>query len=115
MKSDPMPVQAKTRSVMTAPPMMAPTSKATMVAMGIIAFRNAMIPIATIVAFDVGAIIGGAVITERVFAWTGMGSLFINGLERVDPNPVMAFFLVTGALAIFFNLVADLAYAALDP
>jgi peptide/nickel transport system permease protein len=79
------------------------------------AFRNAMIPIATIVAFDVGAIIGGAVITERVFAWTGMGSLFVNGLDRVDPNPVMAFFLVTGALAIFFNLVADLAYAALDP
>ena len=79
------------------------------------AFRNAMIPIATIVAFDVGAIIGGAVITERVFAWTGMGSLFINGLERVDPNPVMAFFLVTGALAILFNLLADLAYAALDP
>jgi peptide/nickel transport system permease protein len=79
------------------------------------AFRNAMIPIATIVAFDVGALIGGAVITERVFAWTGMGALFQNGLERVDPNPVMAFFLVTGALAILFNLLADLVYAALDP
>ena len=79
------------------------------------AFRNAMIPIATIVAFDVGALIGGAVITERVFAWTGMGALFQNGLERVDPNPVMAFFLVTGALAILFNLIADLVYAALDP
>ncbi|MFC0682262.1 ABC transporter permease [Lysobacter korlensis] len=79
------------------------------------AFRNALIPIATIVAFDVGAIVGGAVITERVFAWTGMGALFINGLDRVDPNPVMAFFLVTGALAIIFNLIADLVYAALDP
>jgi peptide/nickel transport system permease protein len=79
------------------------------------AFRNAMIPIATIVAFDVGALIGGAVITERVFAWTGMGALFQNGLEHVDPNPVMAFFLVTGALAILFNLIADLVYAALDP
>jgi peptide/nickel transport system permease protein len=79
------------------------------------AFRNAMIPIATIVAFDVGALIGGAVITERVFAWTGMGALFQNGLEHVDPNPVMAFFLVTGALAILFNLLADLVYAALDP
>jgi peptide/nickel transport system permease protein len=74
-----------------------------------------MIPIATIVAFDVGALIGGAVITERVFAWTGMGALFQNGLDHVDPNPVMAFFLVTGALAILFNLIADLVYAALDP
>jgi peptide/nickel transport system permease protein len=79
------------------------------------AFRNALIPIATIVAFDIGGIIGGAVITERVFGWTGMGQLFQSGLDHVDPNPVMAFFLVTGGLAILFNLVADLAYAALDP
>lgn len=79
------------------------------------AFRNALIPIATIVAFDIGGIIGGAVITERVFGWTGMGQLFQNGLERVDPNPVMAFFLVTGTLAIVFNLIADLVYVALDP
>lgn len=79
------------------------------------AFRNALIPIATIIAFDIGGIIGGAVITERVFGWTGMGQLFQNGLDRVDPNPVMAFFLVAGGLAILFNLLADLAYAALDP
>jgi peptide/nickel transport system permease protein len=79
------------------------------------AFRNALIPIATIVAFDIGGIIGGAVITERVFGWSGMGALFQNGLDRVDPNPVMAFFLVTGGLAILFNLIADLAYVGLDP
>lgn len=79
------------------------------------AFRNALIPIATIVAFDIGGIIGGAVITERVFGWTGMGALFQNGLDKVDPNPVMAFFLVTGGLAIVFNLIADLVYAGLDP
>jgi peptide/nickel transport system permease protein len=79
------------------------------------AFRNALIPIATIVAFDIGGLIGGAVITERVFGWTGMGQLFQKGLDMVDPNPVMAFFLVTGGLAILFNLIADLAYAALDP
>ena len=79
------------------------------------AFRNALIPIATIVAFDIGGIIGGAVITERVFGWTGMGALFQNGLDKVDPNPVMAFFLVTGGLAILFNLIADLVYASLDP
>ncbi|MEP6479579.1 MAG: ABC transporter permease [Rhodoglobus sp.] len=79
------------------------------------AFRNALIPIATIIAFDIGGIIGGAVITERVFGWTGMGALFQNGLDHVDPNPVMAFFLVTGTLAILFNLIADLVYAGLDP
>ncbi len=79
------------------------------------AFRNALIPIATIVAFDIGGIIGGAVITERVFGWTGMGALFQNGLDKVDPNPVMAFFLVVGGLAIVFNLLADLVYAGLDP
>lgn len=79
------------------------------------AFRNALIPIATIIAFDIGALIGGAVITERVFAWTGMGALFQNGLDHTDPNPVMAFFLVTGTLAVVFNLIADLVYAALDP
>jgi ABC-type dipeptide/oligopeptide/nickel transport systems, permease components len=79
------------------------------------AFRNALIPLATIVAFDIGGIVGGAVITERVFAFVGMGQLFQNGLDHVDPNPVMAFFLVVGFLAILFNLLADLVYAALDP
>ena len=63
----------------------------------------------------VGHSYGGAVITERVFGWTGMGQLFQNGLDHVDPNPVMAFFLVVGGLAILFNLLADLLYAALDP
>jgi peptide/nickel transport system permease protein len=78
-------------------------------------FRNALIPFATIVAFDIGGIIGGAVITERVFGWKGMGALFQYGLDNVDPNPVMAFFLVTGSLAILFNLLADIVYAGLDP
>ena len=79
------------------------------------AFRNALIPITTIIAFDVGAIIGGAVVTETVFGWTGMGRLFVDGLDHVDPNPVMAFFVVTGTLAVLFNLIADLVYAGLDP
>lgn len=79
------------------------------------AFRNALIPITTIVAFDFAGLIGGAVITEKVFGWKGMGELFQTGLTNVDPAPVMAFFLVTGTAAIVMNLVADLAYAALDP
>jgi peptide/nickel transport system permease protein len=79
------------------------------------ALRNAMIPITTIIALDIGALIGGAVITEFVFGWSGMGQLFQKGLNSQDPGPVMAFFVVTGLLAVVFNLVADLLYAALDP
>ncbi|CAB4633334.1 unannotated protein [freshwater metagenome] len=79
------------------------------------AFRNTLIPIATIVAFDFGGVIGGAIITERVFAWQGMGALFNQGLREVDVNLVMGVFLVTGVAAVVFNILADLAYSALDP
>lgn len=79
------------------------------------AFRNAMIPIATIIALDFGAVIGGAIITERVFAWQAMGALFNEGLNKTDVNLVMGFFLVTGVLAVVFNIIADLLYSALDP
>ena len=79
------------------------------------AMRNALIPIATIIAFDIGALIGGAVITETIFAWKGMGALFVDGLNAGDVNLVMGFFVVTGILAVIFNLIADLLYSALDP
>ncbi|GGL86485.1 ABC transporter permease [Nakamurella endophytica] len=79
------------------------------------AFRNALIPLATVLALDVGALIGGAVLTETVFGWKAMGSLFQDGLTNYDPNPVMAFFLITALVAVVFNILADLAYAALDP
>lgn len=79
------------------------------------AFRNALIPLATLVAADIGAIIGGAIITEQVFAISGMGQLFIRSLNNVDPNPVMAYFVVISVVALIANLVADLSYAALDP
>jgi peptide/nickel transport system permease protein len=79
------------------------------------AFRNAMIPIATIIALDFGAVIGGAVITERVFAWQAMGALFNEGVGKVDVNLIMGFFLVTGVMAVLFNIIADVLYSALDP
>ncbi len=79
------------------------------------AFRNALIPIATIAAFDFAGLIGGAVITESVFGWKGMGEMFRTGLTAVDPAPVMAFFLVTGTAAVLFNMLADIFYALLDP
>lgn len=79
------------------------------------AFRNALIPLATIVAYDFGQLLGGAVITENIFAFKGMGATFIQGLHNQDPNPVMGFFLVVGIAAVTFNLLADLAYSVLDP
>ncbi|OMH23408.1 ABC transporter permease [Tersicoccus phoenicis] len=79
------------------------------------AFRNALIPLATVVAADLGALIGGAVITERVFSFTGMGTLFIDGILRSDPNPVMAVFIIVGITTVLFNLLADIAYSLLDP
>lgn len=79
------------------------------------ALRNSLIPITTIVAADVGALIGGAIITERIFAFSGMGALFDAGLKRGDPNPVMAYFIVIAIFAITFNFLADLAYSAIDP
>ena len=79
------------------------------------AFRNALIPITTIVVLDFGALIGGAVITERIFGWQAMGTLFINGLTRTDVNLVMGFFLITGVLVVIANILADLVYSALDP
>lgn len=79
------------------------------------AFRNVLIPITTLIATDVGALLGGAVITEFVFAISGMGNLFNTGLQRVDVNPVMGYFLVIAITAIAFNFLADLAYTVLDP
>ena len=79
------------------------------------AFRNALIPIVTIITLDFGALIGGAIVTETVFNWQGMGALFQNALNITDVNVVMGVFLVTGIAAIVFNALADVIYSALDP
>jgi peptide/nickel transport system permease protein len=79
------------------------------------ALRNALIPVTTLAAIDFGALLAGAIITEWVFGWQGMGSLFFGGLQHTDPNPVMAFYVVTALSVAAFNLLADIAYAYLDP
>ncbi|MFC8193101.1 ABC transporter permease [Cellulomonas sp. NPDC057328] len=78
-------------------------------------FRNALIPLATIVPIDVITLVGGAVITENVFGRPGMGQLFVRSLDQAEIEPVMAYLLVVAALAIIANIVADLVYAAIDP
>jgi peptide/nickel transport system permease protein len=79
------------------------------------AFRNALIPLVTLVALNFGALLGGAIVTETIFALDGMGLFFINSLNGGDPYPVMAFLMVTAVFVILFNLIADVAYGWLDP
>ena len=79
------------------------------------ALRNALIPLVTVVAIDTGAIFGGAVITERVFSWHGMGELLVQGVTSSDINVVLAWLMVTSVIVVGFNLLADVLYAVLDP
>jgi peptide/nickel transport system permease protein len=79
------------------------------------AFRNTMIPMTTIMVTDIAAIVGGAIITERVFGWYGMGTLFNKAIVSFDLNLLMGVILFLSTLAILANLVADLLYSALDP
>jgi peptide/nickel transport system permease protein len=77
--------------------------------------RNALIPLVTVAALDIGAILGGAIVTETIFTLNGMGFYFVDRLGANDVYPVMAYLLVTAIFIIFFNLVADILYGFLDP
>jgi peptide/nickel transport system permease protein len=78
--------------------------------------RNALIPLTTVVAIGVGAIFGGAIITETVFNWNGMGTyLTRDGLGQQDLNVVLGWLIVSAFFVVLFNLIADLLYAVLDP
>jgi len=78
--------------------------------------RNALIPLTTVVALGVGGVFGGAIITETVFNWNGMGRYFIqDGLQQQDLNVVLGWLIVSAFFIVLFNLIADLMYAVLDP
>jgi len=79
------------------------------------AFRNTLIPLTTIIVVDFAGIIGGAIITESVFGWVGMGTLFRQAIGSFDLNLLMAVFFITASLSVLANLIADLLYSALDP
>jgi peptide/nickel transport system permease protein len=79
------------------------------------ALRNALIPLTTVTALDLASIISGAVLTETVFQWRGMGDLLLNAIHGDDVYVTMAWLLVTASVVILFNLLADLLYAVLDP
>lgn len=76
--------------------------------------RNALIPLTTLVALDIGALAGGLIITETIFSWPGMGRMFIDAISTGDYTVVLPWVMVTVTFVIVFNLVADILYAALD-
>jgi len=78
--------------------------------------RNALIPLTTVVALGIGTLFGGAIITEQVFAWNGMGRYLLqDGIGNNDVNVVLGWLMVSAFFVILFNLIADLLYAVLDP
>ncbi|HUG75719.1 MAG TPA: ABC transporter permease, partial [Acidimicrobiia bacterium] len=79
------------------------------------ALRNALIPVVTLVSLDIAGLLGGAVITETIFAWPGMGRLYITAVGQNDWPIIMAVVMIIGFMVILMNLLADLAYGWLDP
>ncbi|GAA0558890.1 ABC transporter permease [Paractinoplanes ferrugineus] len=77
--------------------------------------RTALIPLVTVTALDIAAILGGAVITETVFNWNGLGRMLLTGVGRADTNAVAGWLLLAGLVVIIFNVIADVLYAVLDP
>jgi peptide/nickel transport system permease protein len=77
--------------------------------------RNALIPVVTLIALQMPAVFGGAIVTEQIFRIPGIGSLLIDAILRNDTPVIMAVTFVFACLVIFFNLVADVLYGWLDP
>lgn len=79
------------------------------------ALRNALIPVLTVFSLNFGLLLGGAIITETVFGWRGMGTLIVSAIEKKEPWMVQGWMMVTAAFVIAANLVADIVYSYLDP
>lgn len=79
------------------------------------ALKNASLPIVTVVGLDLPLLLGGAVVTERIFAWPGMGSLFLDGVSRGDTPVVMGILMLIAVAVVVFQILTDITYAWLDP
>jgi peptide/nickel transport system permease protein len=77
--------------------------------------RNALIPVVTVLAIDIGALLGGLIITENIFNYPGMGVFFINASNKGDFPQMMPYLVIIVTSVLLFNLIADLSYAYLDP
>ncbi len=79
------------------------------------AFKNASFPLITLIALDIPVFLSGAVVTESIFSWSGMGRLFIESLNNLDPPILQAFVLFVAVTVVISQLVADVLYAWVDP
>jgi peptide/nickel transport system permease protein len=79
------------------------------------ALKNAALPIVTLIALDLPFLLGGAIVTERIFAWPGMGRLFLDHVSRSDTPVVMGILMMIAVAVIVFQIIADVLYAWLDP
>jgi peptide/nickel transport system permease protein len=79
------------------------------------AFKNAALPLVTLIMLQLAGLFSGAVVTERLFSWPGMGTLFIRAVEQIDYPILMGILTIAASLIVFFNLLADVVYAYLDP
>jgi len=79
------------------------------------ALRNALGPLIAIVTVDAALLVSGAVVTESVFAWPGLGSLFTEALARRDYTVLMALLMLSSTAVVAFNVAADLVHALIDP
>lgn len=77
--------------------------------------KNAMIPVVTTIALALPGLLGGAIVTETIFAWPGAGRMFFNALGQSDIALMMGYLLILATLVVFSNLLADVLYAVLDP
>ncbi len=79
------------------------------------ALRNALIPLVTLWALTLSALLGGSVVTESIFSWPGLGPAFLSALSDTDLDLLLGIVLFTGVLTVAFNLLADVLYGVLDP
>jgi peptide/nickel transport system permease protein len=77
--------------------------------------RNALLPVVTLAGVHAGTLVGGAVLTETVFAWPGIGRLMYDALLQRDYNLLLGVFVVCSAMVLLFNLITDLVYRVVDP
>ena len=77
--------------------------------------RNAILPVITLAGIQAGQLVGGAVLTETVFAWPGIGRLMFEALLQRDYNLLLGIFFVSSAMVILFNLITDVIYTFVDP
>jgi len=82
---------------------------------GVHALRNAMVPVVSVMALNLAGLFSGAVITETVFAWPGIGRMFVQAMFARDYPLLMGILLLGSVMVVVFNLVADVLYAVLDP